>query len=249
MSSLPHSPQPLYGNPDADSTSNSAKFKFPDDSVIPNDFDLFKDAPHFKIESHLSSLDKSAVAGVDEAGRGPLAGPVVAACVLLDPDNIPIGLNDSKKLTEKKRNALFDEIIMHSQAIAFASVSSRRIDEINILQATLEAMTRAVNGLSIIPAHILFDGRDVPQAFKKSKAQRGYAVIKGDTISLSIAAASIVAKVIRDRMMINTSRFYPEYGFSGHKGYGAKKHLDAIKEHGPCTLHRMSFSPMNPKET
>ncbi len=205
---------------------------------------LFSDTtikqPHFLYEQRL--IDKGArfVAGSDEAGRGPLAGPVVAAAVILDPSNIPIGLNDSKALTEKRRNILFDEICQSALAICWHSNSARRIDEINILRASLEAMEKSIAGLSIRCDAALFDGRDVPLAC----ASIGTSIIKGDTKSLSIAAASIVAKVMRDRIMIEMDPIYPQYGFAGHKGYGSRKHMEAIAEHGPCPLHRMSFSPM-----
>ncbi|MFK7901586.1 MAG: ribonuclease HII, partial [Nitratireductor sp.] len=173
------------------------------------------------------------------AGRGPLAGPVVAAAVILDPTNIPSGLNDSKKLTEKKRLILFDEIVASSQ-IAFASVSASKIDEINIRQATLLAMSKCVMALGNKAGHILIDGRDVPLPLNNI----GTAVIKGDGISVSIAAASIIAKVMRDKMMIKNAEYYPPYGFDGHKGYGSAKHIEAIKEHGACALHRKSFAPI-----
>lgn len=187
-------------------------------------------------------MDKGArfVAGCDEAGRGPLAGPVVAASVILDPNNVPDGLNDSKALSEKRRNILFDEICDGALAISWHSNSARRIDEINILQASLEAMDMSVAGLSVKCDAALFDGRDVPLGCHAL----GTSVIKGDAKSLSIGAASIVAKVIRDRIMVKMDAIYPEYGFAGHKGYGSAKHMEAIAQYGPCPLHRMSFSPM-----
>ena len=196
--------------------------------------------PHFLHELALMAAGAKHVAGVDEAGRGPLAGPVVAAAVILDPENIPTGLNDSKKLTAKRRELVFAEILQKSLAVSFASVSPARIDDINILQASLEAMARAVEALGISADTAIFDGRDVPPACKSF----GRALVKGDAISLSVAAASIVAKVMRDRMMVRCDRLYPQYGFAGHKGYGAASHMAAIRAHGPSPVHRMSFSPM-----
>jgi ribonuclease HII len=214
-------------------------FPLPDtDSASP----LFQsaDGPHFLHEQALYDLGAMHVAGVDEAGRGPLAGPVVAAAVILDPGNIPCGLNDSKKLSAKKRDAVFDEILATANAVSFTSTCPKRIDEINILEASLEAMTGAVRGLGMQPQWAIFDGRDVPKGCRDI----GQALIKGDAISLSIAAASIVAKVIRDRMMIHCDQLYPDYGFAGHKGYGSAAHLAAIAKHGPSPLHRMTFAPM-----
>jgi ribonuclease HII len=179
------------------------------------------------------------VAGTDEAGRGPLAGPVVAAAVILDPDNIPAGLNDSKKLSLKQREALF-EAIMATAHVSIASSGPRLIDDMNILRASLDAMRRAVGGLPVAPAHVLVDGRDVPKGLPCS----GSAVIKGDSRSVSIAAASIIAKVTRDRMMDRAGLVYPAYGFAKHAGYGTKQHRDAIISDGPCVLHRMSFRPL-----
>ncbi len=196
--------------------------------------------PHFLFEQRLIDKGARTVAGVDEAGRGPLAGPVVAAAVILDPNNLPIGLNDSKKLTEKKRNFLFDEICKKAHAISWHSASAQRVDQINILQASLEAMAISVVSLSLPCDAALFDGRDVPLDCRHF----GTAIIKGDAKSLSIAAASIIAKVLRDTIMVQMDRHYPEYGFAGHKGYGAKSHMAAIAAHGPSPLHRMSFSPM-----
>ena len=196
--------------------------------------------PHFGYEQRCLDRGAKLVAGVDEAGRGPLAGPVVAAAVILDPNAIPAGLNDSKALTEKRRNDLFAEICASALAVSWHSSDSRRIDEINILRASLEAMEKSVAGLAIPCCAALFDGRDVPLACRDF----GTAIIKGDAKSLSIAAASIVAKVIRDRIMTAADHVYPQYGFAGHKGYGAATHMEAIARHGPCPLHRMSFSPM-----
>ncbi|MFZ1814720.1 MAG: ribonuclease HII [Rhizobiaceae bacterium] len=197
------------------------------------------DGPHFEFEMALQRRGHALVAGIDEAGRGPLAGPVVAAAVILDPGAIPPGLNDSKKLNEARREALFDAIVATSQ-IGWAAVSARTIDVINIRQATLAAMTRAVRALPQVPSRALIDGRDVPMELRDS----GTAIVRGDAICLSISAASIVAKVVRDRMMARSARAFPQYGFDEHAGYGTRKHLEAIGKHGPCAIHRMSFSPL-----
>ena len=195
--------------------------------------------PDFSFEERLLADGSRLVAGVDEAGRGPLAGPVVAAAVILDPMSIPAGLDDSKKLSEASREALFGEILASSR-VAWAAASAAEIDRINILQASLLAMTRAANALHDRPCHILVDGRDIPLSWRG----RGTALIKGDGRSVSIAAASIVAKVIRDRIMKRAAGIYPHYGFERHKGYGSALHRSAIMTHGPCLLHRMSFSPL-----
>ncbi|HBT88423.1 ribonuclease HII [Desulfobacter sp.] len=176
------------------------------------------------------------IAGVDEAGRGPLAGPVVSAAVIL-PENFDIrGINDSKKLSEKKRAALFPKI--QSQAIAFGIgiADHGEIDRINILQASLLSMKRAVDDLGLIPDYLLIDGKFT---IDSNIDQRP--VIKGDTLSLSIAAASILAKVTRDRIMTDLDLQYPEYEFKRHKGYPTKAHKQAILAHGPCPIHRKSF--------
>lgn len=195
--------------------------------------------PAFEFEHRLHKRGIKFVAGIDEAGRGPLAGPVVAAAVILDPNNIPSGLNDSKKLTEKRREILFEEIIKCAQ-VSWSAASAGEIDKVNIRQATLNAMTRSAMALPIIAEHVLIDGRDVPMAL----ANFGTSVIKGDAISVSIAAASIIAKCMRDRMMKRADITYPLYGFAGHKGYGAKKHIAAIREYGACPIHRMTFAPL-----
>ncbi len=179
-------------------------------------------------------------AGVDEAGRGPLAGPVAAAAVILDPKKLPKGLNDSKQLTALQRETVFLEIIAKAQAISVSFACAREIDEINILQATLRAMRRAVAALHIVPEYALIDGRDVPRDLRCE----GKAVIDGDAKHACIAAASIVAKVVRDRKMIMLDAHYPHYGFASHKGYGTKFHLDALRRHGPSPLHRQSFAPV-----
>jgi ribonuclease HII len=179
------------------------------------------------------------VAGTDEAGRGPLAGPVVAAAVILDPDNIPEGLNDSKQLSIARREELFD-LILSSSIVSIASSGAGRIDGTDIRKASLDAMRRAVHGLSLRPALVLADGRDIPPGL----ACIGKAVVKGDARSLSIAAASIIAKVARDRMMTRADLVFPAYGFATHAGYATKRHRNAIDDHGPCPLHRMTFRPL-----
>ena len=176
------------------------------------------------------------IAGVDEAGRGPLAGPVYAAAVILSPDTIIKGINDSKKLTEKRREELFDEITEKALAYNIFSVDEKRIDEINILNATYEAMNGAVNGLCISPDFVLIDGN------RMSGMNFPYeTVVKGDSKSISIAAASILAKVSRDRFICEMAEKYPQYGFDKHKGYGTKAHNEAILEYGPCEIHRKTF--------
>ncbi|WP_207747597.1 ribonuclease HII [Pelagibacterium limicola] len=179
------------------------------------------------------------VAGVDEAGRGPLAGPVVAAAVILDPDNIPLGLNDSKKLTEARREALFAAILETGQ-IGFCAAPSVEVDRLNIRGATLWAITQAVLSLPVQPDIALIDGRDVPPGLSCP----GRYVIGGDAKSLSIAAASIVAKVVRDRMCAIMDCGYPDFGFARHKGYGTPVHMAALESLGPSEVHRMSFAPV-----
>ena len=176
------------------------------------------------------------IAGVDEAGRGPLAGPVVAAAVILHPGAEILGINDSKKLSEKKRETLYPEILDKAMAVGIGVVSAARIDEINILQATYEAMRKAVEGLCCSPDLLLVDAVTIP-----GLAVKQVPIIKGDAKSLSIGAASIVAKVTRDRLMRELDAIYPQYGFEGHKGYGTAAHIAALKEFGPCPVHRRSF--------
>ena len=178
-----------------------------------------------------------AVAGIDEAGRGPLAGPVVAAAVIL-PETFDLpGLNDSKLLSEKKRNQLYP--LIHKQALAVGIGVSRaaEIDQINILQATLKSMSRAVGRLSFPPDFLLVDGiTPIPIGIEQKTLK------KGDSRSLSIAAASVIAKVVRDRIMVAYDQLFPEYGFAGHKGYGSQKHRDAVAKYGPCLCHRRTFA-------
>lgn len=175
------------------------------------------------------------IAGMDEAGRGPLAGPVTAACCIMDLTDIIDGVDDSKKLTEKKRELLFDRIKEKAICHSIISVDENVIDEINILNATKKAMTEAVNSLFPFPQYLLVD------AVKHDFGVPYKAIIHGDALSYSIAAASILAKVSRDRLMSEYAEKYPEYGFDKHKGYGTKAHIEAIKKYGPCPIHRMSF--------
>ena len=174
--------------------------------------------------------------GIDEVGRGPLAGPVVAGAVILPKDCQILYLNDSKKLTARRRELLYDEIMEKAVAVGIGVVSQEVIDDINILQATYEAMRQAVGKLSVCPDILLNDAVTIP-----GLPQRQVPIIKGDAKSLSIAAASVVAKVTRDRMMEALDAKYPEYGFASNKGYGSKAHMDALREYGSCPLHRRTF--------
>ncbi len=177
--------------------------------------------------------------GVDEAGRGPLAGPVFAAAVILDPDAPIAGLNDSKKLSEKKREALFDVIIERAAAYAVASASVEEIEQYNILQATYLAMSRAVEAVSRqkTPSLVLVDGNRLPPQITLPCRT----LVKGDALSASVAAASILAKVSRDRLLLELDRQYPEYAFAQHKGYGTALHYERLAAYGPSPVHRMSF--------
>lgn len=185
------------------------------------------------------NLPTECIAGVDEAGRGPLAGPVIAAAVILDPTKPIKGLNDSKKLTEKQRNKLFLEIRQHALAWSVARATVAEIDEINILQASLLAMQRAVAGLGVAPKLVLVDGNKAPLFACEAKA-----IIQGDLLEPAISAASIVAKVLRDRYMVMLHKKYPQYGFEGHKGYPTAKHVEALRQHGVSRVHRTSFAPV-----
>ncbi|WHE87015.1 ribonuclease HII [Lachnoanaerobaculum gingivalis] len=180
--------------------------------------------------------DLAYVAGIDEAGRGPLAGPVVAAAVILPKDIFLPFLNDSKKVTEKRRDVLFDEIKQNAIAYGIGIASNTLIDEINILQATYEAMREAINALEKTPDVLLVDAVHIPDINIKQVG-----IIKGDAKSVNIAAASILAKVTRDRLMTEYDKIYPEYGFASNKGYGTATHIAALKEIGPCAIHRKSF--------
>lgn len=174
--------------------------------------------------------------GIDEVGRGPLAGPVVAGAVILPKDCDILYLNDSKQLTEKKREELYDVIMEKAVAAGLGFASPERIDEINILQATYEAMREAIGRLSVKPDLLLNDAVTIPQV-----EIRQVPIIKGDAKSVSIAAASIIAKVTRDRLMVEYDSIFPEYGFASNKGYGAAAHIEALKKYGPCPIHRRSF--------
>ena len=178
----------------------------------------------------------SAICGIDEAGRGPLAGPVVAGAVILPTDCEILYLNDSKKLTEKRREALFLEIKEKAVAWNVGIVDAAEIDQINILQATYEAMRKAITGLEVTPDLLLNDAVEIPDVQIPQVK-----IIKGDAKSVSIAAASILAKVTRDHLMIEYDQKYPDYGFARHKGYGTGVHIEAIRDYGPCPLHRKTF--------
>jgi ribonuclease HII len=196
--------------------------------------------PNLELESAQRSNGYHVIAGIDEAGRGPLAGPVSAAAVIL-----PVGfqhdfLDDSKKLTEKRRELLYAELTGREDivwSLAYAEVAE--IEEINILRATHAAMARAAESLPQLPDFCLIDGLPVP-GFPLSSL----GIVKGDSKSLSIAAASIIAKVSRDRLMLSYAEQYPEYGFEKHKGYGTRIHMKALREHGPCPIHRKTFAPV-----
>jgi ribonuclease HII len=200
---------------------------------------------HFELEHHARGLTR--LAGVDEAGRGPLAGPVVAAAAVLPAEWVTEGLpeslqrlNDSKQLTEKIREELFDAIHVETEIhFGIGIIDAALIDEINILQATYRAMNAALAQLDPPAAHALVDGRPVPTLPTPQTS-----IIKGDAKSFSIAAASILAKVIRDHLMLQYHEQWPAYGFAQHKGYGTAAHLAALKQHGPCPIHRLSFAPV-----
>ena len=177
------------------------------------------------------------VAGIDEAGRGPLAGPVVVAAVIMKPDSMIEGINDSKKISEKKREKLYDLILDEAISYGIGIVDQKEIDEINILQATKNGLTEAIKQMEIKPNVILVDALNNIDTLKIPYQS----IIKGDAKSYAIAAASIIAKVTRDRIMREWDNVYPQYGFASHKGYGTAKHILAIKEYGPCPLHRKSF--------
>lgn len=176
------------------------------------------------------------ICGVDEAGRGPLAGPVCAAAVILPPGKLIEGVNDSKKLTEKKREALFEVIKQEATSYSIAFASVEEIEEINILNATMLAMKRAVEGLSVPADYAMIDGNRTPDLSVPCEA-----IVKGDAKSLSIACASVLAKVSRDRLLYEYAKEYPQYHFDKHKGYGTKAHVEALMEYGPCPYHRRSF--------
>lgn len=190
----------------------------------------------YSIENEYREKGFNIICGVDEAGRGPLAGPVYAAAVILPSDCVIEGLNDSKKLTEKKREALFDEIKEKALAYGIASADEKEIDEINILNATFLAMKRAIASLTVRPDLALIDGNQKPHTDIEEVT-----VIKGDAKSMSIAAASVLAKVSRDRFMLEMAEKYPQYEFARHKGYGTKLHYEKIAQYGVCDIHRRTF--------
>ncbi len=187
-------------------------------------------------ENELKKKGYQYICGVDEAGRGPLAGEVYAAAVILKPDEIIEGVNDSKKLSEKKREKLFDTIIEKVLAYGIASASVEEIETMNILQATMLAMKRAIENLPVKADYAIIDGNKTPELSIPC-----HSIIKGDAKSMSIASASILAKVSRDRKMKEYALQYPQYGFDKHKGYGTKVHVEALKQYGVCEIHRLSF--------
>jgi ribonuclease HII len=191
--------------------------------------------PHYRHERKIDGP----VAGVDEAGRGPWAGPVVAAAVILNPGKIPRGLNDSKQVPPALREKLYDKIMSSALAVKAIIIEADEIDRLNILRATLEAMRQAVAGLGVAPVHALVDGNRAPELCCPVQT-----LIEGDAISQSIAAASIIAKVTRDRLMCSLAERYGEYGFERHKGYGTRVHAEALLRLGPCPEHRRSFEPV-----
>jgi ribonuclease HII len=204
---------------------------------------LFSDPPPdlYHFECLAQAQGYTSIAGIDEAGRGPLAGPVVAAAVILHPKRPVDGVNDSKKLSEKRREDLFDQITNYAVAIGVGLVDSETIDRINILQATRQAMLDAVHALSLTPDHLLIDG-----ITPISTSIHQQTIKQGDSRSASIAAASIIAKVTRDRLMLQYDQIYPDYGFARHKGYGSAAHLAALQKYGPCPIHRMTFGGVKP---
>jgi len=195
--------------------------------------------PDYSFEENLSARGVLRIAGVDEVGRGPLAGPVTAAAVILDPNNIPDGLNDSKTLTKRKL-AILEPLVLAAAQVSIAHATVEEIDEINILQASHLAMERAVQGLGQVD-HALIDGNKIPRGLKCSATS----VIKGDGRSLSIAAASIVAKMCRDRIMVELGQQYPGYGWETNAGYGSKSHISALQNLGVTPYHRRSFKPVH----
>ena len=193
--------------------------------------------PDYEFEKAAVNSGFSCICGVDEAGRGPLAGPVCAASVILPEGAVIAGLDDSKKLTEKKREKLYDIIKQTAVAYSVAYGTLEEIETVNILEATYLAMNRAIEGLTIKPDFSLIDGNRVPRGIKIPCET----IVKGDSKSMSVAAASVLAKVTRDRLMLEYDKKYPEYNFKKHKGYGTKEHTELIKQYGPCEIHRLSF--------
>lgn len=201
---------------------------------------MIKNIPDFSFETAAKTRGATRIAGVDEVGRGPLAGPVTAAAVVLDPARIPVGLNDSKALSAKRRDALFEEILATAD-VSIAHASVEEIDQINILRASHLAMERAIAGLAEAPDHVLIDGNLLPRGLVLSAE----AIIKGDARSLSIAAASIVAKVTRDRIMVDLAQQHPGYGWETNAGYPSKSHISALQSLGVTPHHRRSFKPVH----
>lgn len=193
--------------------------------------------PDYEFEKAAVNSGFSCICGVDEAGRGPLAGPVCAAAVILPEGAVIEGLDDSKKLTEKKRERLYDVIKETAVAYSVAYGTLEEIETVNILEATYLAMNRAIEGLNVKPDFALIDGNRVPRGIKIPCET----IVKGDSKSMSVAAASVLAKVTRDRLMLEYDKKYPEYNFKKHKGYGTKEHTELIKQYGPCEIHRLSF--------
>lgn len=193
--------------------------------------------PDYEFEKAAVNSGFSCICGVDEAGRGPLAGPVCAAAVILPEGAVIEGLDDSKKLTEKKREKLYDIIKETAVAYSVAYGTLEEIETVNILEATYLAMNRAIEGLSVKPDFALIDGNRVPRGINIPCET----IVKGDSKSMSVAAASVLAKVTRDRLMLEYDKKYPEYNFKKHKGYGTKEHTELIKQYGPCEIHRLSF--------
>ena len=193
--------------------------------------------PDYEFEKAAVNSGFSCICGVDEAGRGPLAGPVCAAAVILPEDAVIEGLDDSKKLTEKKRERLYDIIKQTAVAYSVAYGTLEEIETVNILEATYLAMNRAIEGLTVKPDFALIDGNRVPRGIKIPCET----IVKGDSKSMSVAAASVLAKVTRDRLMLEYDKKYPEYNFKKHKGYGTKEHTELIRQYGPCEIHRLSF--------
>ena len=195
--------------------------------------------PDLTFETKAMNAGHALVAGVDEAGRGPWAGPVVAAAVILDPKSIPVGLNDSKALTPYRRETLFTELKASGALIAVGIADARRIDQMNILQATFWAMQEAISALPQAPSMALIDGNRAPRTKIQTRT-----IVGGDALCLSISAASIIAKVTRDRIMFDLAHAHPGYGFDKHKGYGTPQHQAALAKLGPCSEHRRSFRPV-----
>ncbi len=193
--------------------------------------------PDYEFEKAAALSGFSCICGVDEAGRGPLAGPVCAAAVILPEDAVIEGLDDSKKLTEKKRERLYDIIKQTAVAYSVAYGTLEEIETVNILEATYLAMNRAIEGLTVKPDFALIDGNRVPRGIIIPCET----IVKGDSKSMSVAAASVLAKVTRDRLMLEYDKKYPEYNFKKHKGYGTKEHTELIRQYGPCEIHRLSF--------